>query len=296
MAACSRAQIIDFMAPNRLFIRDIKGAQEKARIPSDSAISSRKKAADVSVKYPENKNLNITGIMVPVGYRVFDKRIKNRLFERNILYDCLPDQVDRYGDPFGMIYLASQISDDTNTDDTSIGEAFATKESQQAASSLQADLLAMGLAFTADVLPPGPDVAELLDSERKARSAKVGLWLDGSPFLWRLDADGLPLAQDGSVARTGAPGRFRIVEGRVASSALIGEKLLINMGDNYRTDVTLEVPSRLVRKMRKEGLIDHIIAGQFIQFRGRFDYFNGPRFVLADSRTLVIGPRSVDAP
>ena len=85
---------------------------------------------------------------------------------------------------------------------------------------LQRELLAEGLARVGGRIGH-PCAGDLLDHEKAAREAKLGLWAD--PYYEMLDADS---AKDALAHR----GRFALVEGKVASVRESGPTIYVNFG------------------------------------------------------------------
>jgi endonuclease YncB( thermonuclease family) len=152
---------------------------------------------------------------------------------------------DRYG---RMVAYAYAIRD---------GEAFL----------LQRELVADGFARVSARIV-SPCAKDLLDRERAAREAKLGLWSD--PYYEVLDAE---TAKDALAHR----GRFALVEGKVASVRESGPTIYVNFGRRRIGDVTVTILKRNERNFASAGLDLRSLAGRRIRVRGWIEARGGDR-------------------
>jgi endonuclease YncB( thermonuclease family) len=127
------------------------------------------------------------------------------------------------------------------------------------ASLVQAALVAAGLARVGDFVGSQACATELLDRERAARNAKLGLW--ASPYYAILKADDPAsiLAQRGS---------FALVEGKVVSAHQSGATVYLNFGRRWSDDFTVTIRKRNKRSFTAAGLNPDGLSGRPIRVRG----------------------------
>jgi endonuclease YncB( thermonuclease family) len=132
---------------------------------------------------------------------------------------------------------------------------------------LQRELLAEGLARVGGRIGH-PCAGDLLDHEKAAREAKLGLWAD--PYYEVLDADS---AKDALAHR----GRFALVEGKVASVRESGPTIYVNFGRRRIGDITVTILKRNERSFTAAGLDLRGLAGRRIRVRGWVEARGGER-------------------
>ena len=157
---------------------------------------------------------------------------------------------------------------------------------------LQADLVRRGLArvaATADAanadtanvdtakVDTGSLAIELLALERTARAAHRGLW-SLSIYAVREADDLARLNRD--------VGSYQVIAGRVANTARRGDVLYLNFGDDYRTDLTVEIPREAWPRFTK--LKPQLLTGQRVQVRGWLMRHNGPAITLTVPALLEV--------
>ncbi|MEN6541188.1 thermonuclease family protein [Parvibaculum sp.] len=137
---------------------------------------------------------------------------------------------------------------------------------------LQARLVADGLARVMSSPDNRICTDELLALEAEARAAHRGLWRD--PYFAVIAATDLTRLRR-------AEGRFAIVEGIVADAAFLRGRLYVNFGDDRRTDFTVTV-APAAAKLFQNGVWTSIpdqpksLVGQTMRVRGFIGSFNGP--------------------
>ncbi|TAK47478.1 MAG: thermonuclease family protein [Xanthobacteraceae bacterium] len=139
---------------------------------------------------------------------------------------------------------------------------------------LQHDLVAAGAAL-ANGLPAGastpPDCARmLLEAEKIARQAKMGLWRGGSAIK-NAESPGeiVPLV-----------GRFAIVEGRVRSVRAAGATLYVNFGRRWIAGFAVPVSRRTMGILEAAGLRPRTWEKRRIRVRGWVELRGGPRIAV----------------
>ncbi len=109
---------------------------------------------------------------------------------------------------------------------------------------------------------------DLLDREKAARQAKLGLWAD--PYYEVLDAE---TPTDALAHR----GRFALVEGKVASVRESGPTIYVNFGRRRVGDITVTILKRNERSFAAAGLDLRSLAGRRIRVRGWVEARGGER-------------------
>ncbi len=143
--------------------------------------------------------------------------------------------------------------------------AFAAEEATSR--SIEAEIVARGLAF---VSPRGGDSvcrAMLSAAERAARAAKIGLWADPSYDIKSAQNFNEVLA---------ARGRFAIVEGKVLSVREQGGTVYVNFGRRWSEDFTVTILKRNERKFTAAGVKPKKLEGRTVRVRGWIEERGGP--------------------
>jgi endonuclease YncB( thermonuclease family) len=143
---------------------------------------------------------------------------------------------------------------------------------------LQRELVADGFARVGDHIA-GACAGDLLDREKAARQAKLGLWAD--PYYEVLNAE---TAQDALAHR----GRFTLVEGKVASVRESGPTIYVNFGRRRVGDITVTVLKRNERNFAAAGLDLRTLAGRRIRVRGWVEARSGDRAWIEAERPAQI--------
>lgn len=129
---------------------------------------------------------------------------------------------------------------------------------------IQGELLRSGMARVYSFADNRTNVAQMLELEREARSARRGIWRH--PFYKVRIAD--------DVRRD--IGSFQLVEGTVVSVAERRKYTYLNFGPNWRTDFTIAVPARARRLFRESKLDLNALKGRRLRVRGWVKSRNGP--------------------
>jgi endonuclease YncB( thermonuclease family) len=132
---------------------------------------------------------------------------------------------------------------------------------------LQQELVAEGFARVSTRIA-SPCAAHLLDREKAAREAKLGLWAD--PYYEVLDAET-------PKAALAYRGRFALVEGKVASVRESGPAIYVNFGRRRIGDITVTILKRNERSFAAAGLDLRSLAGRRIRVRGWIEARGGER-------------------
>jgi hypothetical protein len=132
---------------------------------------------------------------------------------------------------------------------------------------LQRELVAEGFARVGGRIA-NPCAGDLLDREKAAREAKLGLWAD--PYYEVLNAES---PKDALAHR----GRFALVEGKVASVRESGPTIYVNFGRRRIGDITVTILKRNERSFAAAGLDLRSLAGRRIRVRGWIEARGGER-------------------
>ena len=132
---------------------------------------------------------------------------------------------------------------------------------------VQRELVAEGLARVGG-RAARPCAGDLLDHEKRAREAKLGLWAD--PYYEVLDAES---PKDALAHR----GQFALVEGKVASVRENGPTIYVNFGQRRIGDITVTILKRNERSFAAAGLDLPSLAGRRIRVRGWVEARGGER-------------------
>jgi len=148
--------------------------------------------------------------------------------------------------------------------------------------SVQADLIAAGLARVAARVGNRDCAAELLGREEAARSAKLGLW--ASSYYDSLDAENPAnvLAERG---------RFALVEGKVVLVRESGATIYVNFGRRWTEDFTVTILKRNARNFTAAGLELKKLAGRRVRVRGWIEERGGPWIEAARPEQIEITDR-----
>ena len=131
---------------------------------------------------------------------------------------------------------------------------------------VQYALVERGLAVMSGRLGDKGCAEALLDRERVARAARLGLWNSG---------ESRHNANDPKVVLRDQ-GRFAIVEGRVLSVRKSGSIIYVNFGRRWSEDFTVTIAKRNEPTFMKEGLAPKSLSGRDVRVRGFVEERSGP--------------------
>jgi len=129
---------------------------------------------------------------------------------------------------------------------------------------VQGEMVREGLARVYPYNGKNKHIRDLYLLEGMARKAKSGHW----------DSDIWPIAQalDDVIPKD----NFHMVEGMVVEVAEIKGNTYLNFGSNWRTDFTVMVIKKDLKKFKKSGFILPILKGRRLRVRGWVFEKNGP--------------------
>ncbi len=129
---------------------------------------------------------------------------------------------------------------------------------------VQGMLLEEGLARVRTTQRNREMAQQMYTLEMEARKKEIGLWgLTGHPVL----------TPEMAAERIGS---YQIVEGRVASAAVVKNKIFLNFGSDWRKDFTVSIPSSARRLFSKDGIDPLQWNKKKIRARGWLESWNGP--------------------
>jgi endonuclease YncB( thermonuclease family) len=134
-------------------------------------------------------------------------------------------------------------------------------------SSVQAAMLAQGMARVAAHVGAFGCAGALWETEGKARDAGLGVWRDPHYLARKAEDPGAILAFRGG---------FAVVEGKVLSVRESGATIYVNFGRRWSEDFTVTVPKRSEKGFTAAGLPLKKLAGRHVRVRGTIEERGGP--------------------
>lgn len=143
---------------------------------------------------------------------------------------------------------------------------------------VQAEMVRLGLARVMSWPDEYLDIAQLYPLEIEAREKGRGIWSD--PFYRVRSPNSNLLAQDVDSAQ--------IVEGIVTSTADVRGRIYLNFGADYKTDFTLAIAKKHVKRFTALGLDPVELEGARVRARGWIELVNGPMIWLDHPERLEV--------
>ena len=141
----------------------------------------------------------------------------------------------------------------------------------QAAASVQNQLLAQGDALVSGTVADKACAAELAAAEAAARRARRGIWAD-SAAIKNAESPGDILARIG---------QFTVVEGKVLSVRQAGATTYINFGRRWTRDFAVTISRRVMPAFEAAGISLKSLENKRIRVRGWIEARGGPRIEAA---------------
>lgn len=129
---------------------------------------------------------------------------------------------------------------------------------------VQGELVRLGLVRVYSWKGELADMDALYALETQARDRTRGLWADPTYAVRKPDPD--PLAQDVD--------SWQIIEGIVTSTADVRGRIYLNFGADYRTDFTVAIAKKNVKRFEVERPVG--LTGARVRVRGWVEMINGP--------------------
>ncbi len=141
---------------------------------------------------------------------------------------------------------------------------------------VQGEMLRRGLARVYTFADNRALATEMLTAEREARAAGRGIW---ALRYYRI----LPHDRAGRFV-----GTFQLVEGRVRAAAVVRKRAFLNFDADWRTDFTITVAPRDMRRFRRAGIEPEALAGCVVRVRGWLASRNGPSIAATHPEQLEL--------
>lgn len=129
---------------------------------------------------------------------------------------------------------------------------------------VQGAMLEAGMARVYSFADNRARVADMLTLERSARGQRRGIWAHS---YYAIRAPETLAKHINS---------FELVEGTVLDVAVVSGRAYLNFGDNWRTDFTVSLASKVARQFTQEGLRPESYKGRRIRVRGWLQSRDGP--------------------
>jgi hypothetical protein len=129
---------------------------------------------------------------------------------------------------------------------------------------IQGAMLEAGMARVYSFADNRARVAEMLTHERAARDRRRGIW--SHPYY----AVRTPETAAKHI------NSFELIEGTVLDVAIVAGRAYFNFGDNWRTDFTISLASKVARQFSQEGLAPESYKGRRVRVRGWLQSRDGP--------------------
>ncbi|MDA1323413.1 MAG: thermonuclease family protein [Proteobacteria bacterium] len=120
--------------------------------------------------------------------------------------------------------------------------------------------------------------AEMLALEKSAREARRGIW---ALAYYRLRTAN-DLGRD--------IGTFQVIEGTVIKAAIVRGRAYLNFGQNWRTDFTIAISPKWMRRHWRDGPGVASYEGRPVRVRGWLKSFNGPLIEATHPEQIEIVP------
>lgn len=235
--------------------RDLKVTQARARV--DDVIDG------VTIVTNDGKKVRLSGIWVP--------------------WDTPDDPGDNVKKAATLLSKAAlgryvrlyQTRDEKTGRENRIGQTLAQVEREDGLW-LQGALLYAGLA-TVMTTPGNPEcAARMYALEADARKRKAGLWADPR---WAV----LTPEQAHDYVN-----EYRVIEGKVFSTAMKNNTFFINFGRDWRSDFTVAVPSDKRLGFSRQGVNLMGLNGKTVRVRGWIRNYNGPFIEISHPQQIEV--------
>ena len=143
---------------------------------------------------------------------------------------------------------------------------------------LQEALVGLGWARVHPVAGERACVVALLEAERQARAAGLGVWSDRRSGPRRAD--------DPSLSQRS--GLYEVVEGRVQSVGHGSYMVFLDFGRNYRRDFTAMIPAPVAERLANAGIPSDSLKGRYVRVRGVIEESGGPAIRIDDPVVLEV--------
>lgn len=140
---------------------------------------------------------------------------------------------------------------------------------------IQEHLLGQGLALCRHDLPPSCS-KRWHSAEKRARASGIGVWSEKYPIKT-------------SEANPSTNG-YALFYGRILHAQEARRYVYLNFGASWKTDFTIRVPKRAVKRINKSGIDLLALEGRLVEARGFMFEENGPMIEITEAAALEILP------
>jgi endonuclease YncB( thermonuclease family) len=201
-----------------------------------------------TLRLSDGRQVRLIGLEVPDRHdraRAARAALAALVEGREVTLARLREEADRYGRLPALVFPAPARSD----------------------SSIQRTLVAQGLARVSARVGDMACALQLLEAERAARSAGLGLWSDTDYLIRKAENPGeIPAGR----------GTFVLVEGQVLSVRESGGTIYLNFGRRWSEDFTVTILKRNERIFGNAGLDLKRLTGRRVRVRGFAEERGGP--------------------
>jgi endonuclease YncB( thermonuclease family) len=216
-----------------------------------------------TLRLADGREVRLIGLEVPdepVRARAATVALAGMVDGRDAMLARLGEPADRHGRLLALVSVSPAGSD----------------------SFVQRALIAQGHARMASRVGDQACAGQLLQAERAARAAKLGLWADPEYVIKEAANPGQILAGRGT---------FTLVEGQVLSVREAGGTIYLNFGRRWSEDFTVTVPKRSERMFAAAGLVLKDLAGRRVRVRGFIEERGGPWIEAARPEQIEMAER-----
>ena len=229
--------------------------------PAPMGIAQVRAVADGrTVQLVDGREVRLAGVEVPDSAKA---ALETLVAGREIALWRLGSDIDRYGRVVALV----------------------TTQGGRTEQSVQRALLEQGNARVSAQIGDSGCAAELLNAERSARAAGLGLWADPHYVVRNAEDPAGILA---------VRGHFAVVEGKVLSVRESGGLIYVNFGRRWSEDFTVTVLKRNERSFTAAGMPLKKLAGQRVRVRGTIEERGGPWIEAARPEQIEIAERGHD--
>jgi endonuclease YncB( thermonuclease family) len=211
----------------------------------------------------DGRELRLIGVEVPDrqgAAQAANAALAAMVEGRDVRLARLDEETDRHGRLLALVFLTAAGSD----------------------ASVQRALIAQGHARVAARVGDRACALHLLEAERAARAAKLGLWADPHYVIKQAGNPDEILSGRGT---------FSVVAGHVLSVRESGGTIYINFGRRWSEDFTATIAKRNERMFAAAGLVLKDLAGRHVRVRGFVEERGGPWIEAARPEQIEIAER-----
>jgi endonuclease YncB( thermonuclease family) len=226
-----------------ILVLAVAGAQAECWLPGAGAARAASVPDGRSILLEDGREILLAGLEAAPAWPAAQAELARRVTGQPLTLKAVSSRPDRYGRLSAFVAVSGSETP------------------------VQYDLLREGVVRAAGPVEPPDCQATLLSEERKAMTAKVGLWSDPGYDIRRTD--------DPAAIEAGR-GNFLIVEGKVLSVRESGGTIYVNFGQRWSEDFTATIPKRLEGRFTSANLTPRAMSGRTVRIRGFVEERGGP--------------------